>query len=122
MRRFSATFLLVWLGFLLIGPAVFAASDSQLPECCRRLGKHRCAIAGGADSQSATASLRTITDRCPYFPAGPAVPVYPYHALLNASRMALNSPPAVSVRSAQTFVAARNVLRHAHQKRGPPAC
>jgi len=117
MRRLWAMLLLVLFSFSLIGPA-FATAESQLPECCRRLGQHHCAMPQG---HSPGAGLRNTADQCPYFPAGPAVPVYRYAPLLSATPAVpvfLVTHPAGQVQSETCH---RASFYSSHQKRGPPA-
>src|SRR5437899_8371323 len=49
MRRFLASALLLLFGFLLSTPVILALdkdADSSLPACCRRAGRHGCAMQG----------------------------------------------------------------------------
>jgi hypothetical protein len=122
MRRLSAMLLMVCFSALLIAPAAFTNSESQLPDCCRRLGKHHCAT-GRAQTQqeSSGASFRTTGDACPYFPAGPVVSGHRYTPLLNSVQIDVTSPSTQPGGQVQTEVSPDDWFSRSHQKRGPPA-
>ncbi len=120
MRRALATFLLAVFSFPLIAPALSADAQSNLPECCRRGGKHHCAMT--MDQAPATGvSLRSIQPRCPLYPGGaPATPAGGSVAVLNNSCAifgAVVSHPAICV---QTEAGYRISFGRSSQKRGPP--
>jgi len=120
VRRLAAVSLLVLFGFFLIGPALFAAPDSQFPECCRRLGRHHCAMPGEAAQQQAP-GFRNIAERCPYFPASPATPVHRHTPIESAGRIA---PVLLSVRTpiASEIPQGNNTsVNRSNPKRGPPS-
>jgi len=72
MRRFWAILLVVFSSFSLIAPVVFFSdADSPLPACCRRNGKHACAMLA---SQSGPSGASAQAARCPLFPATKAMP------------------------------------------------
>jgi hypothetical protein len=122
MRRLWAMLLVICFSGSLIAPAAFTSSESQLPDCCRRLGKHHCAI-GRAQTQqeSSGARVQTTGDACPYFPAGPVVSGHRYTPLLNSSQTDLVSPSSQPGGQVQTEVSRRDWFSRSHQKRGPPA-
>ena len=112
-------FLLAAFSFPLIAPAVFADAQSNLPECCRRGGKHHCAMASD-DAPVADVSLRTTPQRCPLYPGALATPAGEFVAILNSSGQifgALLSHPAIHL---QTEAGYRISLGRSAQKRGPP--
>jgi len=119
MRRALATFLLAVFSFPLIAPALSADAQSNLPECCRRGGKHHCAMT--MDQAPATGvSFRSIQPRCPLYPSTPAAPAGQSVAVLkNASAIfgAVVSHPAICV---QTEAGYRISFGRSSQKRGPP--
>jgi len=45
MQRFLATLLVVSFSFPLLLPAMLRGTESKLPACCRRDGKHKCGMA-----------------------------------------------------------------------------
>lgn len=117
MRRASAILLLIAFSLPLIA-APFADSDSNLPACCRRLGKHHCGMVTG-DSSSGPALARRD---CPYLPtlsavAVPAVVVLPQSSSVSTSPIVIVQP-AVLVRSRHRCGVS---LDKSHQKRGPPS-
>jgi hypothetical protein len=122
VQRALATTLLVLFSFSLIGPGVFAASESPLPECCRRLGQHHCVLMGAsAQDESSGPALKNAGDKCPFFPVGWSVPANPYPLFLGATRIILTS--LVSHPAGQTQIEARYRISFSRstQKRGPPS-
>ena len=73
MRRLLATFLLAMVSIPLIAPALVADSESRLPACCRRMGKHHCAAPVGVE-QTSGVGLNTAAVHCASFPGTPAAP------------------------------------------------
>src|ERR1019366_354828 len=73
MLRGIAMLLVALFGFAPISPLVLASdADSRLPACCRRSGKHSCAMTA---SQPASSSGQTLqAARCRFFPPTQAVP------------------------------------------------
>ncbi len=100
------------------------SSESQLPACCRRMGKHHCAMTMAEKSQSAmnTAPWWTApVDRCPYCPASVA-PGHFDETLASAPAQAIyaemvSHPSGV----AQTESKRRIAQDRSRQKRGPPS-
>lgn len=77
MRRILAILLLVVFGMPFVQP-IFAlagsgsVSDANLPACCRRDGKHHCAMPMGermAMSRSQDRAFRAPAEKCPCCPA-----------------------------------------------------
>jgi hypothetical protein len=119
MRRALASLLLAVFGFPLIAPAVFADAGSMLPECCRRSGKHHCAMTMD-DAPLTGVSFRSAHSRCPLYPGISATPAGEYVAVLNGSGAifgVLVSHPAIHV---QTRAVYRVSFSRTRQKRGPP--
>ena len=122
VRRALATTLLVLFSFSLIGPGVFAASESPLPECCRRLGQHHCVLMGAsAQDESSGAAVKNVGDKCPYFPAGWSLSANGYPLFLGATRIIPTS--LASHAAGQTQIEARYHISFSRssQKRGPPS-
>lgn len=72
MRRIWATLLVAVFGFTLIGPAMFLPTGEQkLPPCCRKNGKHHCAM---AQSQESTSGPSFQAGRCAFFPNDQTLP------------------------------------------------
>lgn len=119
MRRALALLLLVGFSFPLIAP-LFAAgpSEASLPACCRRNGKHHCAMAA---SMAVSSRYRTISSRCPYRPFAGAALMLP-HGFAGPARTAAPieaAGPAATVREAEAGY--RISFDRSRQKRGPPS-
>jgi len=125
MRRVPAILLVFLFSFPLIGPALFVDDDANLPACCRRDGKHHCAMMGMMDrdmaespsSGPAVAALRTT---CPFFPGGGAVLPHSGAALLAARQAAGVSIGCRFAARVQAEAGHRISFSRSHQKRGPP--
>ena len=65
MRRILAAVLLFVLNAAWVAPPVLAQTASPLPPCCRKAGKHKCAM-GHAGAQGFGSSLHTVAERCPF--------------------------------------------------------
>ena len=76
MRRALAFLLAALFSFELIGPVLSASAAPELPACCRRNGKHHCAMAnmGEPSAMPADPSVKTLQPRCPFFPKVDVVP------------------------------------------------
>jgi len=121
LRRLSAILLLALFSFSLIAPALVADTDASLPACCRRAGKHRCAMAGTSGGQSSSGPAFAAGGRCPYFPDS-------FAPVNNSVRFAtgvaeagfgpLVGPVAVHFATPARVVAS---LSRSNLKRGPPS-
>lgn len=123
MRRAFASLLVAVFSFPLIAPVLFANPASDLPACCRRNGKHRCALADMADQGALPAGLtvKAIQPKCPLFPNASTVAVS-CHTVPGSSS---------DVRVRLVFLSANRktnenipqiALRGSVRKRGPPTC
>ncbi len=122
MRRALASFLLTLLSFPLIAPLLVADSDSQLPPCCRRNGKHHCSMMWMADQRSSPGpAVRTLQPKCPYYPAATIVPCEPNVAVLGNSPVIFALLAGRSAGRARTEAGYRISFSRSRQKRGPPA-
>lgn len=126
MRRFTSILLLALLGGFYAIPLLHATlsdSESDLPMCCRRNGKHHCMM---MDEY-----LRTRSSGSPAFTAPPHCPFYPQQrglfwspltgAVLPSSALyfaELQNHPACH---AQTEARLRISFDRARLKRGPPS-
>jgi len=120
MRRALASLLLAAFGFPLIAPALFSDAESNLPECCRRGGKHHCAMMMD-DAPVTGVSFRSAHARCPLYPGISATPAGEYIAVLNTYGAIFGSVvghPAIPFHSQPVY---RICFSRACQKRGPPA-
>ena len=123
MRQALAIFLLVLFSFSLISPAVSADFTAKLPVCCRRDGKHRCAMTSMADQQESPSSglvLRAGQPRCPNYPTTGAVPTQSKTVLLKGFHAISALIPSHRGIQEQTETHLHLSLNCSHQKRGPP--
>jgi hypothetical protein len=120
MRRALASFLLLVFSFTLIAPAVFADAASNLPECCRRGGKHHCAMRLDNAPSAQDVAFGSTQPQCPSYPGVLTTPPGGYVAILNKSGTIFGtvvSHPAIQV---QTETGYRISPGRSAQKRGPP--
>ncbi len=70
MAKFIAIALLLILAGDTALPALLASPESNLPACCRRDGKHHCAMMETLENQQENAgpSWKTVAKKCPSFP------------------------------------------------------
>lgn len=117
MRRISAILLLIAFSFALVA-APFAGSESNVPACCRRGGKHHCRM--GADDASTDRAPGVKARVCPYFPTIGAMSA-PVGIGLAAAPQGI---PAFGGYRAAAVVRGEKLLpfspEKSHQKRGPP--
>jgi hypothetical protein len=124
MRRALATLLLALFSFSLISPAVLASDpESNLPACCRRDGKHHCAMMGAMMAmQSESPSGPALqTARCPSFPTAGAIAASPAASLPGLSQAVFTGFFSHSVFLQATATLGLSSYSRAGQKRGPPA-
>jgi hypothetical protein len=102
-------------------PALLADGESNLPACCRRDGKHHCAMMQMSEQPENTGQTwSTLSVKCPMFPRRSV-----------ASFIDQSAPPPVAqfagaviqhpVTKAQTEVLYRISHSRTRQKRGPPS-
>jgi hypothetical protein len=117
-RRLLAALLLALFGFSFVSPLVLASdSDSKLPACCRRLGKHHCAV---LETSSSSGPVFRATP-CSVFPGAQIVPARIGAAInqFRASVLPLNFSPQAIMRHDNGACSAP--FSGSHQKRGPPS-
>lgn len=117
MPRSIASLLLALFSFALIAPAFGTSADSRLPECCRRAGKHHCAMSSDTGHSAPGVVFTSVRDRCPLYPQKTA----PSHENVFVPQAGLN--PALVAATADVAgdpvrVAAR--IRWTRFTRGPP--
>jgi len=96
LQRACAILLLVFVSFSLISPEAFATSDSTLPACCRRDGKHHCASMYKAHQQQPASSPVVKSGRqCSSFPTAGAIRTFFNHDFAGrlSSVLCLNPHP-----------------------------
>lgn len=122
LRRISAILLLALFSFSLIAPAFPADADANLPACCRRAGKHHCAMATGpGGGKTSSGPAFTAGGRCPYFPSAFPTATNPGSFAIAASRGTFKplTGHADVIRSIPAHVSVS--FSRSHQKRGPPS-
>lgn len=119
VRRSLAILQIALFGLLAVSPVFSADPESSLPACCRRAGKHHCAMASMSGESSGPALQSG--GQCPYFPHSVVTTISPAHAAAIASRATF----APAARHAAMWHAAPvGVIfspGRSHQKRGPPS-
>lgn len=123
MRRIAGTILFAVLLVPVFLPFFAQRNnpDSQLPACCRRDGKHHCAMkmAAAMDEPSSDHTVKSASPACPYCPASttvaPTVAFYPPAAA--AFYASVVRHPAIHQQTAVNLLVAES---RSHQKRGPP--
>jgi hypothetical protein len=119
VRRAFGILLLLLFSLPLIAPALASApDDAQLPACCRRDGKHHCAM--NMESGSIPSSFHVVSARCPYSPFthGPLMPQHAFAAPADSGFTSL--PPEPEPSSAKLKPATASPPIAARHKRGPP--
>jgi hypothetical protein len=122
VAKFIASALLLILACDTALPALLAGPESNLPACCRRDGKHHCAMMGMLEQQQENSgpSWNTVAKKCPLFPratvaffADPCTPIPAtgFAGLLSGA----------SVVKAQSEVLFHVSHSRTRQKRGPPS-
>jgi hypothetical protein len=118
MHRIWVIVLVAVFVVTLIGPSVFASDGEQnLPACCRRNGKHHCAM---LQEQGPSSGPAFRMGRCPLFGSVSTLPVPVTRGtpkLGQAISAILFSHPATRP---QTEALARISVDRSSQKRGPP--
>jgi hypothetical protein len=124
MRRVLALILLAVFSFPLVTPVFAVNADSQLPACCRRDGKHRCAMLSmdlSTDMETQGPAVQATRLKCPYYPATTGSPAKGNVAILKNSQAIfawVAADPAVPALMEAQY---RVDLSRSRQKRGPPA-
>ncbi len=116
----QAILLLVAFSFPLIAlPLLASGFDAKLPACCKRDGKHKCAMKNMPGSSGLT--LQSVSGKCPLYPAGKPSPAAGKTGL--AIPFFHTAAPVASLLTAvaQTETRYRISCSRASQKRGPPS-
>lgn len=123
MQRLCALVLVSWVSISLTLPGFLSRTADPLPECCRRTGRHKCAMQIGALQTTDPAGVpeRAIKSHCPFAKVTRAEAVLPslwLPAPAQVSFAELLSHPAVRPQTESRF---RISFLRAWQKRGPPS-
>jgi hypothetical protein len=119
LRQALATLLIALFGFALLSPLLAAQSSPDVPSCCLRDGKHRCAMEADAAASSQSGGP-AFSSRCCLFPQI-------HFSLNNSSWLAPPVPhramgvslSASALQYAASF-APRTFMGGTERKRGPP--
>jgi hypothetical protein len=120
MRRALALFLLSLFSFPLIAPILAAESRPGLPACCRRDGKHHCALTDRQDSPAGP-SARATLPKCPQYPQGGTVPASSPSFLPVVRSVAGLAPFFQPLLERGKRTLPRTAICDSSRKRGPPA-
>ena len=122
MRRVPAILLTLVFSFSLIAPALSPHGESDLPACCRRDGKHHCAMMGRdmAEAPSSGPVADAVHVKCPLFPSGRALVPECGPALVAPSHAARITLATRTAEKVHTEAGYRISLSRSHHKRGPP--
>jgi len=120
MRRGAAIALLAVFSCLLMAPLFAADSDASLPACCRRNGKHHCAMRMAFDAWSQHRHFSTVEEKCPY---APLAAVAAHSSVFHAAPARLCFAEVVShpAQAPQSNALRRISFSRSRQKRGPPS-
>lgn len=124
MRLLLAITMVVLFGFPMAAPLFGLDAASNLPECCRRNGRHHCdggmVSNTGESAISSVSSFSTIAPKCPTWPKSTAAP-WP-HTLGSLALRSTGTPLYAHPGSTpQTEARYRVAFTRSRQKRGPPA-
>jgi len=119
MRRLVALPLLALFSFSLIGPAAFVSgAGSSVPECCRRDGQHRCAMAENGSEPASGPVLQS--DTCPSFPGAHVMAPRPDPGQVRIYQTSVGVAAGHTAPHARPETLCRISFSRAGQKRGPP--
>lgn len=124
MQRLCALLLISCLNASLMLPLWLSEAASQVPECCRRTGRHKCAMqmaASRANVSTTDPSEPDIAARCPFANATHAEAVIPSSWLPAPAQVYFGVLLSHAAAQAQTEARFRCSFLRACQKRGPPA-
>ena len=117
MRRSAALVMAGIFSFLLIAPAFTVGTDSSVPACCRRDGKHHCSSTTewSGDGPAAVAA------KCSSFPQGGTLAPQSGSALPAGDRPVFVAMVQYPTVQAQAEAGYRVSIGRSHLKRGPPS-
>ncbi len=123
LRKLFSILLLALFGLplasSLFAMTVGSATSASLPACCRRAGKHHCAMRVSGEAPAGTHSFRAPVERCPYAPRGVILAHRDFSSVATA-QMSLHALTEHAMGIAQTECRWRLARDRSRQKRGPP--
>jgi hypothetical protein len=120
MRRAISISLMMLFSWTLIAPVFASDAEANLPACCRRNGKHHCAMRMMQQLTGKQKGFTTVTEKCPCPPAivGAAHSVTYKPEAGQQFYAEVVRHPAIAPQTEALF---RISFLRSHQKRGPPA-
>ena len=109
---------MVAISFQLISPILYAHTEGNLPACCRRDGKHGCAMRAKLSTSTTWSGVKAACPECPLAKSTPApdrLAAHRPHADLGAAL------PAPAVVAEQMEILRRIAFSRSAHKRGPPS-
>lgn len=125
MRKFFAIALLAVFGLPFVSPllAMTAKSETNLPACCRRNGKHNCMMSAAERNQleNNAPAFSSPPEKCPYAPVAILGTHHPTTFSYRARQTIYADLATGAAGTGQTQSKLRIALDRTHGKRGPPA-
>jgi len=128
VQRLKAILLLALFAASLIPPATSTAVDAKLPACCRRDGRHHCAMLaqtiasrGASSARNSSLSVSQRQQPCPLFAKQSALPMPARLSLPAPSRLTFCVPPGRTTAASQAAPQGQDAFRQRQQERGPPS-
>jgi hypothetical protein len=120
MQRSIAAILTLVFSWLILAPAFAQSPADTLPACCRKGGKHECALLHAEQPGASDPAVTTISDKCPYAPHSTVASQAHFQALHTSRAIfaGVVQHPAVSPQTDANF---RVSYDRSRQKRGPPS-
>ena len=112
--------LLVIFSLPLISADWFVDTQSKLPPCCRRDGKHGCSMMPKATATAGSLAVMATGNKCPLYPSAQASPAHSDGFVLSDSSAPVplaSGPRSVAQTEARYWVS----FSRTRQKRGPPS-
>jgi len=119
MRRTFAGLLVLVFSLPLIAPTLAPSLDeSQLPACCRRGGKHHCAMA--MEMGYVPSRFHIVSEKCPYSPFARVTLMLPHAFVAYRAPAIAGYASATAAVIAEAEAGYRISADRARHKRGPP--
>ena len=120
MRRIVSIVVLAVFAWQLAAPLLGPDPDATLPPCCRRHGKHHCAMSWMAEQNSGRPGFKAVTEKCPYGEVIAAAQRSPVFQLGSGSAV-YQSRGAVQAPISQSPSVSSYLILRGQLLRGPPA-